>query len=291
MVVCSRRAALRWTAGGALGLWSNPRLQASEPHVAVPAYNTLTDEQEIELGRHFAAMVEQESRIVSNPIIDGYLGRIVNRLARQSQRPNLPYSIKLVNSNDINAFSLAGGFLYVNRGLVQFVGREDELVATLAHEVGHVVARHATNQLLMAFAARRLLQTVLRNIGTNNGVIEGIVAQFGGAVAMLTLLHFGRQDETEADLLGFYEMLRAGWNPNGFLHLFNRLAQMEQQAPSRLNQYLSSHPSSAVRADIVEHELTEVSVPREAREDSVSFAAFHLALKLLPEPPKHDSPR
>ncbi len=236
-------------------------------------------------------MLQRECEIVSHPIVDRYLSGIVNRLARQSQRPNLPYTIKLVNSMEVNASSLPGGFLYVNRGLLQFAGREDELVAALAHEIGHVVARHATNQLLLTFSARRLLQTAVQNLNTNNGVLETLIARFGGAVAMLALLHFSRENEMEADLLGFYEMLRAGWNPGGFLHLFERLAKTERDDPSLLSHYFASHPSSTARAAVIQHELTEVNVPTDAKESSVSFAAFRVAMKLLPEPSKHDSPR
>jgi len=294
MMKPNRRQALRWTCSSlamlnapALLLATEAALHASEPKVVVPSYNTLTDEQEIALGRRFAQQVAQEQQLVDNSLIDAYLSGIVEKLAKVSQRPNLPYSIKLVNTYDVNAFSLAGGFLFLNRGLVQFIDSEDELVATISHEIGHVVGRHAVNRILLQFAAKRVLDTVLANLGTNNGVVEGIINQFGGALAMLALLHFSREDELQADLLGFYETLRAGWDPHGFLKLFLAFQKMEEESGSHTNPYLASHPPPAVRAAAIRQELREVKVPADAITDSLTFQAFKLAMNLLPEPPKH----
>ncbi len=261
-------------------------LFAVEPRVTVPAYNHITDEQEIALGRKFAAEVERTQQVVHNSIIESYLGGIVQRLAKQSQRPNLPYSIKLVNTYEVNAFSLAGGFLYINRGLVELITSEDEMVATLAHELGHVVARHSVNEIVRSFAARQLLNTVLENLFKKNGVVEHIIAQFGGALAMLALLHFSREDELEADMLGFYEMLRAGYDPHGFEKLFAQFEEMERTSRTHTNPYLSSHPPTPQREAAIRRELAEVRVPATAKTDSLTFHVFKAALNALPEPPK-----
>jgi predicted Zn-dependent protease len=263
-----------------------PRLIAEEPHVTVSPLNKLSDVDEIALGRRFAAQLEREAPIVDNVLIDHYLGKIVEGLAAQSQRPNLPYSIKLINSHEPNAFSLPGGFLYVNRGLVELIGSEGELVAALAHEIGRLVARHAVNQLLASFAAQRVLKPVLDNLDQQNGVVEGILAKYGGALAMLAKLQFSRRDEGQADLLGFYEMLRAGWDPNGFVKLLTRFEDLEKTSGSTPNPFLSDHPPTPERLEAIQHELTLVTIPSGAASDSMKFKVFKSALGLLPEPPR-----
>lgn len=261
------------------------KLLADEPHVTVSPLNRLSDEDEIELGRRFAAQLEKEEQVASNVLIDHYLNSLVRKLASQSQRPDLPYSIKLVNSRIPNACSLPGGFLYVNRGLFELVEDENELVAALAHEIGHVVGRHVVNQLTLTFTARALLKPVLDNLNKQNGVIEKIILQFGGAVAMLAMLHFSRADEAEADLLGFYEMLRADWDPHGFLELFARLDALEKASGKTPVPFLSDHPSTPARAVAIRRELAQVNVPARAATNSMAFELFKSAMRLLPQPP------
>jgi predicted Zn-dependent protease len=261
-------------------------LLAEEPHIHISPLNLLTDEDEIALGRQFATVFEQEEAVVNNTLTDRYLGKMLSALTAQSQRPNLPYSIKLINSHVPNALSMPGGFLYVNRGLIELVASEDELAAVLSHEIGHVVGRHVVNQLLLFFAAQHLLKPVLDNLNEQNGVIDKIIVKFGGAAVMLAKLHFNRKDEAEADLLGFYGMLRAGWDPNGFLKLFAQMDALEKSSGGTSNPFLSDHPPTPEREEAIRCELKLVSVPAGAVSNSVKFQVFKSAMQLLPEPPK-----
>jgi predicted Zn-dependent protease len=266
--------------------WLASGLLAEEPHITISPLNKLSDEDEIALGRQFVAEFEKEVSVISNVLIDRYLGRIVATLAAQSQRPTLPYSIKLVNSHIPNALSLPGGFLYVNRGLIELITSEDELAAVLSHEIGHVVGRHVVNQLLLAFAAQSLLKPVLDNLSSQSGVNDKIILKFGGAAAMLAKLHFSRRDEEEADLLGFYDMLRAGWDPNGFLKLFAHLDTLQKSPAETPIPFLSDHPPTPEREEAIRRELKLVSIPSGATTNSVKFQVFKSAMQLLPEPPK-----
>jgi predicted Zn-dependent protease len=261
-----------------------PMLLGEEPRVA--DHSKISDQDEIELGKQFAEELEKEEPIASNGVIDSYLSGIVRQLAAKSQRPNMPYYIKLVNSMDVNACSIPGGGLYLNRGLLELATSEDELVATLAHEIGHVVGRHAINQLLLTFEAKALLKPVLANLHKNNGVVQQIILKLGGAVGMLAMLHFSREDEAQADLLGFYEMLRAGWDPHGFVKLFGLLEKVEKAAGGRSVPFLSDHPPTPARMAAIQRELRSVSIPSGARTDSVSFHACKAAMRFLPDPPK-----
>ena len=291
MTVWNRREWLSKAGMGATALalapgWLASGLLAEEPHIHISPLNLLSDEDEIALGQRFAAAFEKEEAVVSNMLADRYLGKIVATLAAKCQRPNLPYSIKLVNSRVPNALSMPGGFLYVNRGLIELIASEDELAAALSHEIGHVVARHVVNQLLLVFTAQSLLKPVLDNLDKQNGVIEKIIVKFGGAAAILAMLHFNRRDEAQADLLGFYDMLRAGWDPNGFIKLFARLDELEKSSNGTPIPFLSDHPPTPERTAAIQSELKLVTIPAGAATDSVRFQVFKSAMQLLPEPPK-----
>ncbi len=280
-----RRQSLTWLALGAFGVSARTLLAplaalASEPHPVQRSFAQITDEQEIELGNRLAASAERSLEIVSGGGLDTYLDAIVQHLAQASQRPNLPYSVKLVNSLQVNAFSIAGGHLYVHRGLVEALEMEDELAATLGHEIGHIVGRHTINQLARELEARRLLGIVLANLSRKNGLVERVFDRMGGFAMVLTLLHYSRVNENEADLLGFYEMLRAGWDPHGMLSLF----QMLEREGARASHYLSSHPPTAERATAIQRELEQVRMPRGLRTDSAAFQRFKASVRALPAP-------
>jgi predicted Zn-dependent protease len=216
---------------------------------------------------------------------------MVRQLAAKSQRPNMPYHIKIINTMDVNACSIPGGGLYINRGLLELVSSEDELAATLGHEIGHVVGRHVIKKMLLSFEARALLRPVLDNLHKNNGIIQQIILNLGGAVAMLAMLHFSREDEAQADLLGFYEMLRAGWDPHGFLKLFAMLEKLEQDSGGVPIPFLSDHPPTPARLAAIKREITQVTIPADARTDSMAFHACKGAIRFLPAPRKPRNPQ
>ena len=270
---------------GATVFVSPALLHAVEPHVRDQPYNTLTEEEEIALGRKFSASYEKKVEILQNPDIDNYLNRIIRRLGDASQRPHWPYQTKVVNSSEVNASAIPGGFLYIQRGLLEYVEDENEMVGAMAHEVGHVVARHTTNQLVLNFLARNLYDKVKQNVLRNNEVISRIIEALGGPVVMLAELKYSRENESEADMLGFYEMLRAGWHPNGLLKFFTRMEQNERGRTS-FDVMLSDHPSSADRAAAIRRELASVKITAPLVEQSEEFKRLKDMLRHLPPAPK-----
>ena len=270
---------------GASALVSPALLHAVEPHVVDKPYNTLTEEEEIALGRKFSAEYEKKVEMMHNPVIDAYLNSIIHKLGNASQRPHWPYQVKVVNSAVVNACAIPGGFLYLQRGLLEYVEDENEMVGAMAHEVGHVVARHTTNQLVLNFLARNLYERVKKNVLLNNDVIARVIEALGGPVVMLAELKYSRENESEADMLGFYEMLRAGWHPNGLLKFFTRM-QQEERGRTPLDVMLSDHPSSADRAAAIRRELASVRITAPLTEQTVQFKALKEALKLMPPAPK-----
>jgi len=270
---------------GASALVSPALLHAVEPHIVDKPYNTLTEEEEIALGRKFSAEYEKKVEIMHNPVIDAYLNNIIHKLGNASQRPHWPYQVKVVNSAVVNACAIPGGFLYLQRGLLEYVDDENEMVGAMAHEVGHVVARHTTNQLVLNFLAKNLYDRVKKNVLLNNDVIARVIEALGGPVVLLAELKYSREAESEADMLGFYEMLRAGWHPNGLLKFFTRM-QQEERGRTPFDVMLSDHPSSADRAAAMRRELASVRITAPLVEQTVQFKALKEALKLMPPAPK-----
>ena len=270
---------------GASALVSPALLHAVEPHIVDKPYNTLTEEEEIALGRKFSAEYEKKVEIMHNPVIDAYLNNIIHKLGNASQRPHWPYQVKVVNSAVVNACAIPGGFLYLQRGLLEYVEDENEMVGAMAHEVGHVVARHTTNQLVLNFLAKNLYDRVKKNVLLNNDVIARVIEALGGPVVLLAELKYSRQAESEADMLGFYEMLRAGWHPNGLLKFFTRMEQNER-GRTPFDVMLSDHPSSADRAAAIRRELASVQIRTPLVEQTVQFKALKEALRLMPPAPK-----
>jgi predicted Zn-dependent protease len=190
----------------------------------------------------------------------------------------------VVNSREVNASAIPGGFMYLQRGLLEFVEDENEMVGALAHEIGHVVARHTTNQLMLMFIARNLYQQVKRNILQDNEVIAEIIEALGGPLVMLAQLKYSRENESEADLLGFYEMLRAGWHPNGLIKFFARLRQMEGSR-TPVDVMLSDHPDTGDREQTLRRELASVRITAPLKEQSVQFQNVKGVLRTLPAAP------
>ena len=138
---------------------------------------------------------------------------------------------------------------------------------------------------MLTFLARNLFETVKRNVLLNNSVIAGIIEQLGGPVVLLAQLHYSRENESQADLLGFYGMLRAGWNPIGLTSFFERL-QGRQGSLTPFDVMLSDHPSPAGRVDAIKREMDLVKIGAPVRMDTLKFRAMKSALRLMPPAPK-----
>jgi predicted Zn-dependent protease len=258
---------------------------AVEPKVTVPAYNTLTDADEVALGRKFAGALEKDYPILDVAPLTDYINSIVAELGRTSRRPNIRFSAKVVNTTDVNASALLGGFVFVHRGLLETARNESELVGVLAHEVGHVAGRHSANRLMLNLQARRVYEVVKQNVQLQNTVVEQVIERLGGAAVVLASLKYGREMELEADMLGFYNLIRSGWNPNGILCLFNRASLANKgNSGDWLESVLSTHPEPSLRAQRIKAEIESIRMPADLRNDSVSFQAMKLGLKFLPPP-------
>ncbi|HKP29926.1 MAG TPA: M48 family metallopeptidase [Gemmatimonadales bacterium] len=216
------------------------RLQQPEP-----GFNLFTVEQDIELGRQSAIEAEKQLRLLGDRNTNTYLNRIIQRLASGAPGARYPYSIKAVNASEINAFSLPGGPMYVNRGLLTSVRNEAELAGVLSHEMAHVAMRHGTHQASKAYLTRSGLGILGGLLGKSS--TGSVLNAIGGVGLNALFLKFSRDDEYEADQVGVQIMANAGYNPAAMADFFALMRAEQGRDPSKIEQFLSDHPSAANR--------------------------------------------
>jgi len=214
---------------------------------ATPGFNLFSVEQDIQIGRQSAVQAERQLPLLKDRNLDRYLNKIVGKLAAQAPGARYPYAIKAVNASEVNAFSLPGGPMYVNRGLVDAARSEAELAGVLAHEMSHVALRHGTHQASKAYLSQAGLGILGGLLGRNGGNASNIVNAVGGLGLNAAFLKFGRDDEYQADQLGAEIMAGAGYNPVAMADFFELLRREQGRDPGKLEQFFSSHPPSADR--------------------------------------------
>jgi Zn-dependent protease with chaperone function len=219
----------------------------------------LTEPNEIEVGRRVAMEIEFDQPMLADQRVTDYVERLGLRLARKSGRSHLRYRFRVMDSDDVNAFVLPGGFIYVTRGLVEAAGSESELAGVLAHEIGHVVGRHH---------ASKIRRDQLKSLGFTvlgpalGGGLSGLAARQAGKVGVRGLFQrFSREQEREADRLGAKNLHDAGYDPRGMVSFFERIAAMREDKPGAFERFFASHPSPEERADNI-GDLIETFPPK-----------------------------
>jgi beta-barrel assembly-enhancing protease len=218
--------------------------------------NFVSLDKEIALGRELARQVEQESRLVSDPVINDYVNRVGQNLVRNSDA-KLPFTIKVIDSDEINAFALPGGFFYVNTGLILAADDEAELAGVMAHEIAHVAARHGTEQ---ASKGQLWQYASIPLIFVTGGIGYGI-QQAATVLVPLSFLKFSRAMEEEADYLGVQYLYKTGYDPNAMVRFFEKLQAKEKAKPGSMGRLFSTHPATGNRIRIVEETITTVLPP------------------------------
>jgi beta-barrel assembly-enhancing protease len=204
-----------------------------------------SQEKEVALGRQIAVEVEQQSKLNEDPIVTEYVNRVGQNIVLHSDS-KIPFTIKVINSDEINAFALPGGFFYVNTGLILAADNESELAGVMAHEIGHVAARHAVENsgksTLLGYSL--LAATIL-----TGGVAGGILNNTSGLIQGLIGLKFSRGAEEEADRLGTQYMYAAGYDPTGMATMFEKITSKSKKKAGTLTKLFSTHPQTPERRD------------------------------------------
>lgn len=194
-------------------------------------------EKEIALGKQLATEIERQAKIVDDPIISEYVNRVGQNLVRNSD-VKVPVSIKVIDSDEVNAFALPGGFFFVNTGLILRADNEAELAGVMGHELAHIAARHVTRQATRGQIIN-LASLPLLFVGGWTGYA---IRQGAGLAIPMTFLTFSRAFEEEADLLGIQYLYKAGYDPASYTDFFEKLQAMEKRKPGTLSKVFRSHP-------------------------------------------------
>ncbi len=204
-----------------------------------------SQEKEVAIGRQIAMEVEQQSKMNDDPIITEYVNRVGQNIVLHSDS-KIPFTIKVINSDEINAFALPGGFFYVNTGLILAADNESELAGVMAHEIGHVAARHAVenNGKSTLLGYGMLAATIL-----TGGIAGNVLYNTSGLIQGLIGLKFSRTAEEEADRLGVQYMYAAGYDPTGMATMFEKITSKSKKKAGTLTKLFSTHPQTPERRD------------------------------------------
>ncbi len=212
-------------------------------------------EHEIALGKQLSAEVERQAKFINDPVVTEYVNRVGQNLVRNSDA-QVPFTIKVIDSDVVNAFALPGGFFYVNSGLILHADEESELAGVMAHEIAHVCARHGTKQATKGEIAQLAMIPAMIFIPYT---LAGYAIYQGMQFAIpMAFLQFTRTDEKEADYLGLEYMYKAGYDPNAFVAFFEKVASDEKKQPGTIPKIFSTHPPTPDRIEASQKEIATV---------------------------------
>jgi predicted Zn-dependent protease len=249
--------------------------------------NWYSIEKQVAMGKQFAAQVESSVKLINDPVITEYVNRIGQNLVRNSDA-KVPFTIKVIDSDEVNAFALPGGFFYVNSGLILAADNEAELAGVMAHEIAHVAACHA---------AREQTRGQLVNLASIPLIFVGgglgyAVQSAAGLALPVTFLRFSRGFEAEADYLGLQYMYKSGYDPQSFIAFFEKLKAQEKKKPGFLAKAFETHPQTPDRIDKSQEEISHLLPPRaEYVDDTSEFEDVKARLAALENRHKIQNPK
>ena len=217
--------------------------------------NFYSIEREIGLGKQLAQEVERSSKLIDDPVITEYVNRVGQNLVRNSDA-KVPFTIKVIDSDEVNAFALPGGFFYVNSGLILRAQEESELAGVMAHEIAHVCARHGTKQATKGdiIQIASIPAMIMLPYGwAGYGIYQGM-----NFLIPMTFLKFSRDAEREADFLGLQYMYKAGYDPNSYVTFFERIQADEKRRPGTIGKAFSTHPPTQDRIENTQKEIARI---------------------------------
>jgi beta-barrel assembly-enhancing protease len=212
-------------------------------------------EHEIALGKQLAQQVDRSAKFVTDPVVNEYVNRVAQNIVRNSDA-RVPFTVKVIDSDVVNAFALPGGFFYVDSGLILHADTEAELAGPMAHEIAHVCARHGTKQATKGDIAQMAMIPAMIFIPytwTGYAIYQGM-----NFMIPLTFLKFTRDEERQADFLGTQYMWKAGYDPNAFISFFEKVEAIEKKEPGTIPKIFADHPPTPDRIAAIQHEIATI---------------------------------
>lgn len=244
----------------------------------------VSQQQEIQMGQQYSQQIAQQLPLIQDPVVNRYINVLGDSIARLTKRGDLDWHFYVVNSSEVNAFAVPGGFVYVNRGLIERADRMDELAGVLGHEIGHVVKRHTVKQMQKEQGANFgvTLACVLTSVCNNQAA--GSAIQLGGTALFAK---FSRGDEAQADEEGVKNVIHAGISPQGMVTMFQKLIQERKSKPGAVDGWFATHPMEEDRIADVQRMIDQypASELRGLTKDSKNFHTFKERLASMPAPP------
>ena len=214
-------------------------------------------EKEIALGKQLAQEVEREAKIIDDPIIAEYVSRVGQNLVRNSDA-KVPFTIKVLDTEEVNAFALPGGFFFVNSGLILKADSESELAGVMAHEIAHVAARHGTRQATRG----EIINIASIPLIFMGGWTGYAIRQGAGLAIPMGFLTFTRGFEREADYLGLQYLYKTGYDPTSFVDFFEKIQSLEKKKPGTMAKVFSTHPMTDDRIKAAQDEIQKILVSK-----------------------------
>ncbi len=222
--------------------------------------NWYSVQDEIKMGKQYAEQVDKSSDLLKDPVVDEYINRIGQNIVRNSDC-KVPFTIKVIDSDQINAFALPGGFFYVNTGLIMAADDEAELAGVMAHETAHVCAHHAVREMTREHYAQLgmiPLMILTPYTWTGYGIYEGTQLALP-----VVFLKFSRDFEAQADYLGVQYMYRAGYDPQAMIDMFEKIEALQKRKPGLVAKLFDNHPETPSRILHTQEEIAEILPPRD----------------------------
>lgn len=244
----------------------------------------ISTQQEVQMGTEYAQQINAQLPIVRDPEVVRYINVLGDSIAKLADDRSLDWQFFVVNAPEVNAFAVPGGYIYVNRGLIERAQRMDQLAGVLGHEIGHVTRRHSVQQMEQMQGANIgvTLACVLTNVCNNQAAAAAI--NIGGSAVFAK---FSRDDESEADVEGIKNVVRAGIDPRGVPEMFQILLDERQRSPSSVDSWFATHPLEEDRIRETQAQIAKINpaILNGLTKDSQSFQAFKQRVRALPAAP------
>lgn len=257
--------------------------------LAPAACTTMSTQQEVQMGQSYAAQINQQLPIIQDAEINRYVNVLGDSIARLSDDRNLDWHFYVVNSEEVNAFAVPGGFIYVNRGLIERAAKMDQLAGVLGHEIGHVINRHTVKLMEKQNTANIgvTLACVLTNVCSNPAT--GTVINVAGSAVFAK---FSREDEQQADESGVRYVTRAGIDPRGIPEMFRILISERKSNPGAVEAWFATHPTEESRIADTDAMIAKIDplILQSLTQDTPNFHTFQQRVRALPPAPPAKKP-